>query len=106
MSQSEVRGVQAVIFDLSGTVLDYGSQGPVVAFIELFARHGVQVTTAEARKPMGTQKRDHIWMLLTDAAISERWEKAHGEKPNRELLDRLYVEFAPLQVEVLKRHCD
>ena len=36
MSQSESSGVQAVIFDLSGTVLDYGSRGPVAASAEHF----------------------------------------------------------------------
>ena len=98
--------VRAVIFDLSGTALDYGSRGPVVAFVELFARHGVKVTQAEARGPMGTHKKDHIWSLLTEPAIGQRWEAAHGAVPTRETLEELYVEFAPLQVEVLKRHCD
>ncbi|MBK7931754.1 MAG: hypothetical protein IPJ98_31015 [Bryobacterales bacterium] len=37
-------GVRAVIFDISGTVLDYGSRGPVVAFVELFARHGIAIS--------------------------------------------------------------
>src|SRR5262245_35322615 len=62
-------GVRAVIFDISGTVLDYGSRGPVVAFIELFARHGVAVSPEEARWPMGTHKRDHIWTMLSDPDI-------------------------------------
>src|SRR5580658_6429057 len=99
-------GVQAVIFDISGTVLDYGSRGPVMAFIELFRRHGVTVTHEEARRPMGTHKRDHIWAMLSDPSIAERWEKANGERPTTELLEILYKEFTPLQVEVLKRHCD
>ena len=105
MGQSDKQGVQAVIFDLSGTVLDYGSLGPVVAFIELFARYGVEVTSAEARRPMGLHKRDHIWMMLSDPGVAARWEKARGEKPNTELLETLFAEFIPLQVEVLKRHC-
>ncbi len=100
------QGVRAVIFDLSGTALDYGSRGPVVAFVELFARHGVKVTHAEARGPMGTHKKDHIWSMLTETSISRRWEEANGAKPTREMLDTLYEEFTPLQVEVLKRHCD
>jgi phosphonoacetaldehyde hydrolase len=106
MNHSSKQGVQAVIFDLSGTVLDYGSRGPVVAFIELFARYGVEVTAADARRPMGAHKRDHIWAMLSDPAVAARWEKARGEKPTRELLEKLYVEFAPLQVEVLKRHSE
>ena len=55
---------------------------------------------------MGTHKRDHIWSMLTDPSISERWEQANGVKPTRAMLDTLYAEFTPLQVEVLKRHCD
>jgi beta-phosphoglucomutase-like phosphatase (HAD superfamily) len=34
-----VRGVQAVIADLAGTVIDFGSCAPSGAFIELFRRH-------------------------------------------------------------------
>ena len=98
--------VRAVIFDLSGTALDFGSRGPVVAFVELFARHGVAVTMAEVRGPMGTHKRDHIWSMLSDPSIAARWEKANGAKPTQQTLETLYVEFAPLQVEVLKCHCD
>jgi phosphonoacetaldehyde hydrolase len=104
--QSSPRGVRAVLFDVSGTVLDYGSRGPVAAFIELFARHGVSISNEEARRPMGTHKRDHIWTLLTDAAIAARWEAVHKTPPTRELLARLYAEFTPLQREVLKGYSD
>jgi phosphonoacetaldehyde hydrolase len=106
MHQPQSNCVRAVIFDLSGTVLDYGSRGPVVAVVELFARHGVKVTPREARCSMGMHKKDHIWSMLSDPSIGRRWEEAHGAKPTRETLDTLYEEFTPLQVEVLKRHCD
>jgi phosphonoacetaldehyde hydrolase len=99
-------GVQAVIFDVSGTVLDYGSRGPVVAFVELFARHGVTVTEAQARGPMGAHKKDHIWAMLSDAAVAARWAEAHGTPPTLDDLECLYREFTPLLLEVLKRHCD
>jgi phosphonoacetaldehyde hydrolase len=107
MSQlSEPNGVRTVIFDISGTTLDFGSRGPVVAFVKLFARHGVAITEAEARGPMGTHKKDHIWTVLSDPFVAERWLRANGAAPTREDLDRLYAEFTPLQMEVLKRHCD
>lgn len=99
-------GVKAVIFDLSGTVIDFGSRGPVIAFVELFARHGVDVTEREARRPMGMQKRDHIWAMLSDPDIAMRWTAATGSVPSNDVLDALYAEFIPLQVEVLERHCE
>jgi phosphonoacetaldehyde hydrolase len=103
---SASRGVRAVVFDISGTVLDFGCRGPVAAFLELFRRHGVSISVEEARRPMGTHKRDHIWTLLTDPAISSRWESANGLVPTRELLDELCEEFAPLQTEMVTYHAD
>jgi phosphonoacetaldehyde hydrolase len=99
-------GVRAVVFDISGTVLDYGCLGPVTAFVELFARHGVSISTEEARRPMGTHKRDHIWTVLSDVSLAARWKAANGSLPTRDLLDSLCAEFAPLQIEVLKNFCD
>ncbi len=106
LSPSTPRGVRAVIFDISGTTLDYGSRGPVVAFVELFRRHGVAIFPEEARRPMGMHKKDHIWAMLTDPSISARWESANKTKPDPEWLDRLYQEFTPLQIQVIKSHCD
>ncbi|MEI6078165.1 MAG: phosphonoacetaldehyde hydrolase [Verrucomicrobiota bacterium] len=103
---SSPRGVRAVIFDISGTVLDYGSRGPVAAFVELFARHGVTISQEEARRPMGMHKLDHIWTVLTDPAIGSRWVAVHKTTPTRELLEQLYAEFVPLQQEVVKQYCD
>ncbi|HWD19219.1 MAG TPA: phosphonoacetaldehyde hydrolase [Verrucomicrobiae bacterium] len=99
-------GVRAVIFDVSGTVLDFGSRAPARAFVELFARHGVAITMDEARKPMGAHKIDHIRAILSEPSIAPRWEKAHGSRPTAEILDALYAEFCPLQIETLKGHCD
>jgi phosphonoacetaldehyde hydrolase len=98
--------IAAVVFDLSGTVIDFGSRGPVVAFQELFRRHGVEVTADQARGPMGLHKKDHIAAMFTDAAVARAWQERHGEVPSARVIDRLYEEFPALQVEVLKQHCD
>lgn len=104
--ESSDSGLRAVIFDISGTVLDYGSRGPVAAFVELFARHGIVVSHSEARRPMGVHKRDHILAMLEMHEIAARWIDAYGHEPSAADLDELYVEFTPLQREVLKQHCD
>jgi phosphonoacetaldehyde hydrolase len=105
-SPSTKGGVRAVIFDVSGTTIDFGSRGPVIAFVELFARHGVTVSEEEARRPMGTHKKDHLWAMLMDPAICGRWTKAKGTQPTREALDQLYDEFPAVMKEALKRHSD
>lgn len=99
-------GVRAVLFDISGTVLDFGSRGPAVAFVELFARQGITISEAAARRPMGTHKKDHILALLADPRVAARWREVHGVLPDARAVEQLYEEFRALQIEVLKRHCD
>ena len=106
LNADRVGGVRAVIFDVSGTVVDYGSRGPVAAFVELFARHGVTVSEEDARRPMGTHKRDHIRTMLSDPSISRRWAEANGRTPTGADLDKLYADFTPLLTQILPRHSD
>jgi phosphonoacetaldehyde hydrolase len=79
--------LKAVIVDWAGTIIDFGSSAPAGAFVELFRRHGVAITLAEARGPMGMAKRDHIAALLDG-------------RPGLDL-DELYREFIPLQLACL-----
>lgn len=99
-------GVKAVIFDISGTTMDFGSRGPAAAFVELFARNGVAISEREARVPMGSHKLDHARALLENPGIAERWRVAHGSPPDEGTLESLYAAFAPLQIEVLRLHFD
>jgi phosphonoacetaldehyde hydrolase len=99
-----VRSIGLVIFDWAGTTVDFGSFAPVAAFVEVFAGHGVTVTPAEARGPMGLHKRDHIQTLLETPAISRRWQEVHGRTPNQADTEALYQAFIPRQLEVLDRH--
>jgi phosphonoacetaldehyde hydrolase len=99
-------GIRAVIFDISGTVLDFGSRGPLVAFQELFARHGTPITAEEARRPMGAHKKDHIREVLADPGVARRWKAAHQQAADEATVEKLYSEFVPIQTEVVVRHAD
>ena len=92
---SNAERVRGVVFDISGTVLDYGSRGPAAAFLELFRRNGMDISEEEARRPMGAHKKDHIQAVL--AGVGD------GSAAS---LDDLFAQFIPLQVEVLRDHCD
>src|ERR1035437_10603258 len=63
------RRIKAVVLDWAGTTQDFGSQAPVGAFMEVFAKYGVPITTAQARGPMGVYKLDHIRAI---AAVPDR----------------------------------
>ncbi len=94
--------LKAVIFDWAGTTVDYGSQAPVRALLELFQRHGVEITLEEAREPMGSHKRVHLGRVLAMPAVCRRWEGVHGRRPEEGDVDAMFAEFIPLQVECIR----
>ena len=103
--QRSYRGpIQAVILDWAGTTVDYGSLAPVAAFVRLFAEQGVTISAAEARGPMGLEKREHIRQLCQTPAIAARWRERHGREPDAADVDRLYETFVPLQLAVIRDH--
>lgn len=93
--------IRLVVADLAGTTVDFGSSAPAGVFVSLFARHGVSVSDAEARGPMGTAKRDHIAALAALPGVAAAWQAKHAAAFTEADLDRLYAEFIPLQLEVL-----
>lgn len=96
--------LKLAILDLAGTVLDFGSRAPAGAFVELFARHGIPVSEAEARGPMGMHKRDHIAALCKLPSVLKPWTLIHGRPVSDADIDALYTEFIPLQIAALPRY--
>ena len=93
--------IRLIVCDLAGTTVDYGSRAPAGAFRELFRRHGLDCSDAEARAPMGMHKRDHIREMLRQPGLSARWQARFHRPWTEEDVDRLYAEFIPLQTSVL-----
>merc|ERR1719187_1466481 len=56
--------VRACILDWSGTTADAHVLAPAVVFVEVFEKHGVPISMAEARLPMGLRKDLHIGKIL------------------------------------------
>lgn len=85
--------ITTVIFDWAGTILDFGCIAPVAAFTAAFAEHGVEITEAEARRPMGAAKREHIQQILSDAEVARRWQDRQGSPATESNVDSLYAAF-------------
>lgn len=96
---------KAVVFDWAGTIIDFGSFAPMGAFVETFAKFGVETSIADARKPMGLPKRAHIAAMLADPEIAARWTKAQGSAPDEKAIDAVYALFVPLNEEVVSDYC-
>jgi phosphonoacetaldehyde hydrolase len=90
------RKLRAVIFDWAGTMVDFGSRAPVIALRQLFERHGVSITAAEAREDMGRAKRDHIASLLSRPQIARAWHASTGAPANAETASILVQEIEPM----------
>lgn len=98
--------VQAVILDWSGTTADQHVLAPAVVFVEVFKRHGVPISMAEARGPMGLRKDLHIAEILEIPEVRQRWIDAKGEEPSQASVDMLFTDFVPMQCEVLGEYTD
>lgn len=98
--------VEGIILDWAGTTVDFGCFAPVNVFLEIFKNVGVEVTTAEARKPMGMLKRDHIKAMLEMPRISSAWKEKFGHDFNEADVDMLYRDFEPMLMASLDQYTD
>jgi phosphonoacetaldehyde hydrolase len=97
--------IRLVIFDWAGTTVDHGCVAPVAPFIEVLRRHGVGVTEAEARGPMGLDKRDHLRALLALPSAAQQWRDGHSGAPATENdIDALFEQMVPLAIESVREH--
>ncbi len=96
--------LKAVVFDWAGTLIDFGSQAPMGAFVALFARHGVAITIDDARAPMGLPKWDHIRALGRLPHVAAQWQAAHGRPFADADVDALYAEFTPMNAAAVRDH--
>ncbi len=98
--------IALVVFDLAGTLLDFGCQAPVGAFVEAFRQRGVTVSLREARGPMGLHKKDHIRAMLRMDAVAEKWKAATQRDWTETDVEALYGLVTPMQVAAAKVHGD
>jgi phosphonoacetaldehyde hydrolase len=98
--------IALVVFDWAGTTVDFGSRAPAAAFQSVFATNGVEVTDAEARAPMGLNKREHLIAMLTQPRIASLWQAVHGRPWNDQDVDQMYHQFMPLQLKSIAQHCE
>jgi phosphonoacetaldehyde hydrolase len=92
------------LLDWAGTTVDHGSLAPALAFVELFRQRGVEITTYEARGPMGQAKRDHIAAILAGPRVRQLWVAAHGRPPDDSDVQALNHAFLPIQRQILATH--
>lgn len=116
-SDAEVRrydyhgNINTVILDWSGTTADIHVIAPAKVFFDVFEKHGIPITMAQARLPMGLRKDMHIAKILEIPEVRASWQKLKGEDPlteegsaRQELVDALFADFVPMQLECLPEY--
>lgn len=96
--------VSAVIFDWAGTVVDHGSWAPVMAFLDVFHAHGIDLDLNQIRPFMGMAKREHIGHVLTLSEVKLNWQLRYKRAPEDADIDKLYREFLELQSNVIPQY--
>jgi phosphonoacetaldehyde hydrolase len=69
--------------------------------MELFKQEGIEVSQAEAREPMGTEKSEHIRRMLGNPRIADAWLAVKGQASNEDDIKRLYNLFEPIQTRIV-----
>lgn len=96
--------VRLAIFDWAGTTVDHGCFAPASVFIEIFGRHGIALTMAQAREPMGMDKRDHIEAIMAMPPVAELWRNQYGRDCTGEDIDALFADFKEAEIEVVRQY--
>ena len=104
MNATVSSGVQAVIFDWAGTMIDFGSRAPAGVFRAVFRERGIEITDRMARGPMGMAKRDHIAAIAAIPEVAEAWRNQYGRACSDADVDAMYEDFLPMQKETLLSH--
>ncbi len=86
--------------------MDYGCYAPAVVFVEVYKRKNVPITIEEARTPMGAHKKVHIRKISQLESVAQRWQEAHGRKPNEADVETMFQEFIPLQLDCLADYAE
>lgn len=106
MTESKQIPIELVVFDLGGTIVDHGCQAPVVAVVEAFRQLGIELSSEQARGPMGLAKLDHIRELFKLSSVARQWESQHGREWTEKDVVATYDRFLPMQTTIAQRHID
>ena len=105
MNTNQEHKIRGIVLDWAGTIVDFGSLAPMGAFVELFARHQIEITIAQARVPMGLPKLDHIAALGCMPTIAAQWLTLHGRPFSQDDAQQLLAEFEPMSAQAALDRC-
>jgi len=96
--------IKAIIFDLSGTLVDFGSLATINTMKSVFKKKKIIISKKLIQKDMGIKKINHIKKILNNPQIKIQWFKIYKKKITNEQIYDLGHRFDKrLTIEVNKR---
>lgn len=102
----DIRNIKGVIFDWAGTTVDYGCMAPVLVFVEVFRKKGIDITMQEAREPMGMLKLEHIRAICAMDRVKELWKEKYNRYPTEQDVLELYGDFEQTLFSILENYAE
>jgi phosphonoacetaldehyde hydrolase len=93
--------LKALVLDWAGTTVDFGSLAPARTLQQVFARAGIDLNEAEARRDMGLPKKDHIGRIFSIPRVRDAWQSLRGRVPTPANVEEMYQAFIPQQLSCL-----
>ena len=95
--------LEAVIFDLSGTIVDFGSLATILAMKKAFLKKGMDIDNDIIKLNMGIKKIDHIKKILEYPKVRKKWSKKNKNNISREDIRHISYNFDKyLKIEAKK----
>ena len=96
--------IEAVIFDLSGTLVDHGSLATINTMQKIFKDINIFVSKDIIKIDMGIQKKKHIFKILNNPLVKDQWNKNYYKKYDTKDLNTLSAKFDELLVKEVQNN--
>ena len=98
--------IKAVIFDMSGTIIDPFCISSALSFVSAFRQNGFNISIREARDPMGLRKDLHIKEILNDFSVRKRWIEEMRRDPTEDDIKNIHTSFEKTQFKILPSYAN
>ena len=96
--------IKAIIFDLSGTLIDFGSLATIYTMKNVFKEKKILIFNETIQKDMGIKKINHIKKIINYPKIRSEWYKIYKKKITTKQIKEISLSFDKrLVIEVNKR---
>ncbi len=96
--------IHAIIFDLSGTLIDFGSLATLKTMKKVFKSKGIIINNEIIKKDMGIKKKYHIQKILSNPLVKNKWFKKYKKPINNSQLFNLFISFDKELPKIVKKN--